>query len=132
MKRASGSFEVNVQPLSNAEVSADAMFGRFLLTKKFSGDLVADARGQMLSAGTATPGSAGYVAIDHVTGTLDGRKGGFVLQHSGSMNKGAPALTISVVPDSGSGDLAGIAGTLKINIIDKKHFYDFDYTLPES
>jgi hypothetical protein len=132
MKRASGSFEVNVQPLSNAEVSADAMFGRFLLTKKFSGDLVAEARGQMLSAGTVTQGSAGYVAIDHITGTLEGRKGSFVLQHSGSMNKGAPALTISVVPDSGSGDLAGISGTLKINIVDKKHFYDFDYTFPES
>ena len=132
MKQATGSFEVNVQPLSNAEVSTDAMFGRFLLIKKFSGDLVADARGQMLSAGTVTQGSAGYVAIDHVTGTLDGRKGGFVLQHSGSMNKGAPALTISVVPDSGTGELTGISGTLIIRVDNKKHFYDFDYTLPES
>jgi hypothetical protein len=130
MKHASGSFEVNVQPLSNAEVSSDALFGRFLLTKKFSGDLVAEARGQMLSAGTATQGSAGYVAIDQVTGTLEGRTGSFVLQHSGTMNRGAPGLSITVVPDSGSGELAGLSGTLKINIVDKKHFYEFDYSLP--
>ena len=130
MKRAAGSFEVNVQPLSNAEVSSDAMFGRFLLAKKFSGGLVAEARGQMLSAGTPTKGSAGYVAIDHVTGTLDGRKGSFVLQHTGTMNKGAPALSISVVPDSGTDELAGISGTLTINIVDKQHFYEFNYSLP--
>jgi hypothetical protein len=130
MKHASGSFEVNVQPLSNAEVSSDALFGRFLLTKKFSGDLVAEARGQMLSAGTATQGSAGYVAIDQVTGTLEGRTGSFVLQHSGTMNRGAPGLSITAVPDSGSGELVGLSGTLKINIVDKKHFYEFEYSLP--
>ena len=130
MKQASGSFEVNVQPLPNTEVSDDPMLGRFLLTKKFSGDLVADARGQMLSAGTATPGSAGYVAIDQVTGTLEGRAGSFVLQHSGTMNRGAPVLSITVVPDSGTGELSGLSGTLKINIVDKKHFYEFDYSLP--
>jgi hypothetical protein len=130
MKRAAGSFEVNVQPLSNAEVSSDAMFGRFLLVKKFSGDLVAEARGQMLSAGTPTKGSAGYVAIDHVTGTLGGRKGSFVLQHTGTMNKGVPALSIGVVPDSGTDELAGIAGSLTINIVDQQHFYEFDYSLP--
>jgi hypothetical protein len=82
----------------------------------------------MLSAGSATQGSAGYVAIDHVTGTLEGRKGSFVLQHSGTMNRGAPSLSITVVPDSGTGDLAGLSGTLKIDIIDKKHFYEFDYS----
>jgi len=128
MKTAKGSFEVTVQPLSNAEVSGDATLGRFLLTKKFSGDLVAAARGQMLSAGTATPGSAGYVAIDQVTGTLAGRAGSFVLQHSGTMNRGVPSLSITVVPDSGSGELAGLSGTLKIDIVDQKHFYEFDYS----
>ena len=128
MKTAKGSFEVTIQPLSNAEVSDDATLGRFLLTKKFSGDLVAEARGQMLSAGTATPGSAGYVAIDQVTGTLAGRAGSFVLQHSGTMNRGAPGLSITVVPDSGTGELVGLSGTLKINIIDKQHFYEFDYS----
>jgi len=131
MRRATGSFEVNLQPLPNTEVSADPLFGRLLLTKKFSGDLVAAARGQMLSAMTAVKGSAGYVAVDHVTGELDGRKGSFVLQHSGAMNRGVQTLTIMVVPDSGTGELAGLSGTLSINIIDGKHFYDFIYSIPE-
>jgi hypothetical protein len=130
MKTAKGSFEVTVQPLSNADVSDDALFGRFLLSKKFSGDLIGEARGQMLSAGTVTQGSAGYVAIDQVTGTLDGRAGSFVLQHSGTMNRGTPALSITVVADSGTGELVGLAGTFKIDIVDKKHFYEFDYSLP--
>ena len=132
MKRASGSFEVSVQPLANAEVSADPMLGRFLLTKKFTGDLDASARGHMLSAGTGVKGSAGYVAIDQITGSLGGRKGSFVLQHSGSMKRGAPTLSVMVVPDSGTGDLEGITGTLSINIVDGKHFYDFLYSLPAS
>jgi hypothetical protein len=131
MKRATGSFEVALQPLPNHEVSEDGHFGRLLLIKKFSGDLTASARGQMLSAMTTVKGSAGYVAIDHVTGELDGRKGSFVLQHSGAMNRGAQSLSIMVVPDSGSGELTGISGTLSINIIDGKHFYDFIYSLPE-
>ena len=131
MKTAKGSFAVTMQPLSNAEVSGDVMLGRFLLIKKFSGDLVAEARGQMLSAGTATQGSAGYVAIDQVTGTLEGRRGSFVLQHTGSMNRGVPTLSIMVVPDSGTEELTGLSGTLSINIIDGKHFYDFIYSIPE-
>jgi hypothetical protein len=132
MKRASGSFEVSVQPLANAEVSGDPLLGRFLLTKKFSGNLDASARGHMLSAGTGMKGSAGYVAIDQVTGSLDGRKGGFVLQHSGSMKRGVPNLSVMVVPDSGTGELEGITGTLSINIVDGKHFYDFLYSFAAS
>ena len=132
MKRATGSFEITLQPLSNAEVSSDALLGRMLLTKKFTGDLAASARGQMLSAGTSTKGSAGYVAIDHVTGMLDGRSGSFLLQHSGSMQRGAPTLSIKVIPDSGTEGLAGIAGTLSINVVDGKHFYDFLYSFPTS
>jgi len=132
MKRASGSFEVSVQPLANAEVSADPMLGRFLLTKKFTGDLDASARGHMLSAGTGVKGSAGYVAIDQITGSLGGRNGSFVLQHSGSMKRGSSTLSVMVVPDSGTGDLAGITGTLSINVVDGKHFYDFLYSLPAS
>ena len=128
MKRATGSFEVSLQPLPNTEVTADNQFGRLLLNKTFSGDLTATARGQMLSAMTTVKGSAGYAAIDHVTGELDGRKGSFVLQHSGSMNRGAQSLSIMVVPDSGTGELGGISGTLSINIIDGKHFYDFIYS----
>ncbi len=131
MKRATGSFEVSLQPLPNTEVTADNQFGRLLLNKKFSGDLVATARGQMLTALTHVKGSAGYVAIDHVTGELDGRKGSFVLQHSGSMNRGAQSLSIMVVPDTGTGELAGLSGTLSINIIDGQHFYDFIYSIPE-
>jgi hypothetical protein len=131
MKRATGSFEVILQPLSNSEITSEPLFGRLLLTKKFSGDLTATARGQMLSAGTLTKGSAGYVAIDHVTGSLEGRQGTFVLQHSGSMNRGFPTLSIMVVPDSGTDELAGLSGTLSINIIDGNHFYDFIYSIPE-
>ncbi|HET9864428.1 MAG TPA: DUF3224 domain-containing protein [Steroidobacteraceae bacterium] len=131
MKRATGSFEVSLQPLSNAEISDDPLFGRLLLVKKFSGDLAGAARGQMLSAGTATRGSAGYVAIDQFTGTLEGHRGSFVLQHSGSMNRGVPTLSIMVVPDSGTDELQGLTGTLSINVIDGRHFYDFIYSLPE-
>ncbi len=130
MERAKGSFEVSVQPLPNTDVSSDALLGRFLLIKKFSGDLEGRGRGQMLSAGTATKGSAGYVAIDHVSGTLNGRRGSFVLQHSGSMNRNVPTLTILVVPDSGTDELTGLTGTLSINIVDGRHFYDFLYSLP--
>ena len=132
MKRATGSFEVNLQPLSNAEVSNDALLGRMLLTKKFTGDLAASARGQMLSAGTSTKGPAGYVAIYHVSRMLDGRSGSFLLQHSGSMQRGVPTLSIKVIPDSGTEGLAGIAGTLSINVVDGKHFYDFLYSFPTS
>ncbi len=140
MKRASGSFDVSVQPLANADFSnedgsSNPLLGRFLLIKKFSGDLDARARGHMLSAGTATKGSAGYVAIDQITGALHGRKGSFVLQHSGSMRRGVPALSalsIMVVPDSGTGELAGLTGTLNINIVEGKHFYDFLYSIPAS
>jgi len=131
MKRATGSFEVSLKPLSNAEVSADVRLGRMLLTKKFSGDLSGSARGQMLSAMTAIKGSAGYVAIDYVTAELDGRRGSFLLQHSGAMNRGVPSLSIMVVPDSGTDELAGLSGTLSVNVIDGKHFYDFIYSIPE-
>ena len=130
MKRATGSFEVSLQPLSNADVSSDDLLGRLLLTKKFNGDLTATARGQMLSAGTATHGSAGYVAIDHVVGELDGRKGSFVLQHSGILNRSVSSLSIMVVPDSGTHELTGLTGTLSINIIGGTHFYDFIYSFP--
>ncbi len=137
MKRASGSFEVSVKPLANSpflneDGSADPMLGRFLLTKKFVGDLDASARGHMLSAGTPVKGSAGYVAIDQVTGSLDGRKGSFILQHSGSMKRGVPTLSVMVVPDSGTGELTGLTGTLNINIVEGKHFYDFLYSFPAS
>jgi len=125
--KAKGSFEVTLQPLPNADASNHPLLGRMLLLKKFDGDLVGEARGQMLSAGTQTRGSACYVAIDHFMGELGGRKGSFLLQHCGTMNRGEPSLAIHVVPDSGTDDFTGLAGSLKIDIVDGKHFYEFDY-----
>ena len=101
-----------------------------LLDKHYHGALEARGQGQMLSAMTATQGSAGYVAIEQVTGTLQGRSGSFVLQHHGLMDRGTPQLSITVVPDSGTDGLAGLAGRMAIRISDGTHFYDFDYMLP--
>ena len=105
--------------------------GRMSLDKLFHGDLEATGKGEMLTAGTDT-GSAGYVAIERVTGTLQGRSGSFALMHVGTMTRDAQQLSITVVPDSGAGQLVGIAGKLAITIDDGKHFYDFEYTLPET
>ena len=127
--RATGSFEVKLSPQAADDGSENPPVGRLLLDKQFHGDLEATSKGQMLAAGTAVKGSAGYVAIEQVTGTLKGRTGTFVLQHSGLMNRGEPQLTITVVPDSGTGDLAGLAGKMGIEIAGGKHSYDFEYTL---
>lgn len=129
-QRAAGSFVVKMAPLPLADANAPATSGRMSLDKTFSGDLVATAKGEMLTAGTAIKGSAGYVAIDHVTGMLAGRSGSFMLQHTGTMHRGAPTLSITVVPDSGTGQLAGLAGKLAIVLEDGQHRYEFDYTLP--
>jgi hypothetical protein len=102
------------------------------IEKQFSGDLEATSKGEMLTAGTSVKGSAGYVAIEKVSGALHGRSGTFVLQHSGTMTRGAPQLTITVVPDSGTGELVGLAGKMVINIVNGKHSYDFEYTLAET
>jgi hypothetical protein len=105
------------------------MLGRFTLDKQFGGDLEGTSKGQMLSAGTSVQGSAGYVAIERVTGTLHGRSGSFVLQHTGTMTRGAPQLTVSIVPDSGTGQLAGLAGTMTLDIAGGNHLYELQYTL---
>jgi hypothetical protein len=102
------------------------------IDKQFRGDLEASSTGEMLTAGTDVKGSAGYVAIERVTGSLHGRNGAFVLQHSGIMTRGVPQLTIAVVPDSGTGELAGLAGRMTIEIDDGKHSYGFEYTLGET
>ena len=133
---ASGAFDVQMQPQPAADetltpgATPGVTFGRLLLTKRYQGDLQATASGQMLSAVTPTAGSAGYVAIEHVSGTLHGRAGSFVLQHSGLMNRGDKQLSISVVPDSGTGELAGLQGRLDIRMTEGKHFYELVYTLP--
>ena len=129
---ASGSFEVQMQPQPPLDDSSTpgATLGRLRLDKRYQGDLQATALAQMLSAVTATAGSAGYVAIEHVSGTLHGRAGCFVLQHSGIMTRGDKQLSITVVPDSGTGELAGLEGRLDIGITEGRHFYAFDYALP--
>lgn len=104
--------------------------GRMSIDKQFHGDLEAVSKGQMLSVATRVKGSAGYVAIEQVTGSLHGRSGSFALQHTGTMTRGAPQLSVTVVPDSGSEELTGLTGTMTIIIVDGKHSYDFAYTLP--
>lgn len=126
---ASGRFEVKLAPQAGDDYADATTLARMTIDKVFHGDLEGTSRGQMLSAGTAIRNSAGYVAIERVTGTLHGRTGTFVLQHSGTMNRGAPQLVVTVVPDSGTGDLTGLSGTMMIAISGGKHAYTFDYTL---
>ena len=130
-QHAKGAFEVKVVPQAPEDKVGDPLVGRLSLDKQFSGDLEATSRGQMLAVSTEVEGSAGYVAMERVNGKLNGRSGSFSLQHSGTMTRGVPQLNITVVPDSGTGQLVGLAGKMTINIIDGKHFYDFEYTLAE-
>jgi hypothetical protein len=127
---AKGTFEVKLLPLADDHAEA-AGLARMSIDKQFHGDLQASSQGQMMSAMTSVKGSAGYVAIERVTGALAGRTGSFVLQHNGTMNRGTPSLTVSVVPDSGTEELTGLSGTLTIIIADGKHSYDFEYSLPD-
>jgi hypothetical protein len=128
--KARGTFDVKLNPQVTEGYDEEGTLGRLTIDKQIHGDLEATSKGQMLTGMTSMKNSAGYVAIERVSGTLSGRKGTFVLMHTGAMNRGAPSLTITVVPDSGTGELTGIAGTFMINIVDGKHFYEFDYTLP--
>jgi Protein of unknown function (DUF3224) len=124
---ATGSFTIKMTPQTWNE--SDQTLGRFLLDKQYTGDLEATSQGQMLSAGTAEKGSAGYVAIEKVTGKLHGRTGTFVLQHNGMMNRGNPELTITVVTDSGTGELTGLGGTMTIGNTDGQKTYDLAFSL---
>ena len=129
--RATGTFDVKVTPQPSDD-KGDGAVGRMTLDKQFHGDLEGTSKGEMLTAMTAVKGSAGYVAIERVTGTLRGRKGTFALQHTGLMTRGTPSLTITVVPDSGTDQLAGLGGTMAIVIAaDGKHSYELDYTLAD-
>jgi hypothetical protein len=130
--QASGTFEVKLSPQGQDDKVEGSSLGRMTIDKQFHGDLEATAKGQMLVAGTDVKNSAGYVAIERITGTLHGRGGSFVLQHSGVMTRGAPQQSITVVPDSGSGQLAGLAGSMTVIIEGGKHSYSFEYTLPEA
>jgi Protein of unknown function (DUF3224) len=132
MTHATGTFEVKLAPQSDGKPE-DSPIGRMLIDKQLHGDLEATSKGQMLAFSTDVKGSAGYVAMERVTGTLHGRAGSFVFQHSATMNRGVPQLSITVVPDSGTGQLTGLSGTFDIQIApDGKHSYTFDYTLPET
>lgn len=126
----SGTFEVNIQP-ENLSMTAkdDIQLARMSLDKTFAGELSAHSLGEMISAVSTTPGSAGYVAIEQVSGSLSGKKGSFVLQHYGVMNRGDSHLTLTVVPDTGTGDLVGLSGSMEIRIEDGQHYYDFEYAL---
>jgi hypothetical protein len=127
--RASGTFDVRLNPLDAYGSAADPMLGRMSIDKTFHGDLEATSVGEMLTAMTSVKGSAGYVAVERVSGTLQGRTGTFMLKHDGTMARGAQQLVIGVVPDSGTGELAGITGTMTIDIADGKHSYTLEYTL---
>lgn len=126
-----GKFTVKLNPLDfYAEAKPGLNLGRMSMDKTFYGELNATSQGEMLSAMSTTKGSAGYVAIEQVVGTLSGKKGGFVLQHFGTMDKGKDRLILEVTPDSGFDELTGISGTMEINIEDGQHYYAFDYELP--
>lgn len=130
---ARGTFEVKLNPQKPDDKEADSTnLGRLSIDKQFHGDLEASSKGEMLSVLTDVRGSAGYVAMERVSGALHGRSGTFVLQHSGTMARGAPQLSVTVVPDSGTGQLAGITGVMTIRVTDGNHAYEFEYTLAEA
>lgn len=127
---AKGEFIVKLLPLAVEGQPEGSKLGRMSIDKTITGDLIAVTSGQMLSAMTDVKGSAGYVAIERVEGALGGKTGSFVLQHTGTMNRGTPSLSVTVVPDSGTGELLGLSGDFKIIIADGKHNYEFAYILP--
>jgi len=132
-QHAAGPFEVKVTPQKpDTQVARAANLGRLTIDKRFHGDLEGISKGEMLATQTDTPGSAGYVALERVTGKLKGRTGSFVLQHSATMTRGTPVLSVTVVPDSGTGDLRGITGTMIVKVAtDGGHSYEFDFRLDE-
>jgi hypothetical protein len=124
--RATGTFDVKLNPQPPDESGV----GRLTIDKQFHGHLEGTSKGHMLAYTTEVQGSAGYVAMERVTGTVSGRSGSFVLQHSATMTRGEPLLVLTVVPDSGTEGLTGLSGKMAITIVEKKHFYEFEYTLP--
>ncbi len=130
MKKVSGKFEVRMQPEEISFIGTNGIqFGRMALNKTYQGALNATSQGEMLSAMTTTQGSAAYVAIEQVTGTLAGKSGNFALQHYGTMNQGKSYLKLEVVPDSGGGELGGIVGVMDIRIEEGQHYYDFEFEI---
>lgn len=132
LKHAEGTFDVKNSPLDADDATNGTGIGRFGLDKEFHGDLEGTSKGEMLGAGNPATGTAGYVAIEQITGTLNGRTGSFALQHFGTMEDNSFDLVVKVVPGSGSGQLTGIAGTMTIAISSGKHSWKLDYALPAS
>lgn len=128
---ATGTFDVKLTPQPPEDKTEGATLGKMSFDKQLHGDLEGTSKGQMLTAATDVEGSGAYVAMERVTGTLRGRSGSFVLLHSATMTRGTPQLAITVVPDSGSGQLAGLAGTMAIKIAEGRHSFEFSYTLPD-
>ncbi len=126
---ARGTFEIGMKTPPAGEGAGRVAVGRMLIDKQYSGDLIGIGQGEMLSAGNPAGGSAGYVAIEHVTGTLAGMVGSFALQHAGTMHDGGSHLSIAIVPGSGTGELAGISGKLKLDIVGRTHHYELEFTL---
>lgn len=131
-QQSAGAFDVKMAPQTAEATAAGETIGRMLLDKKYHGSLDATGKGQMLAMRTPVQGSAGYVAMELVVGKLDGKSGSFVLQHSGTMNRGAKQLVLNVVPDSGTGELVGLSGDMEIIIAEGKHRYKFEYSLPKA
>jgi hypothetical protein len=129
-ERAAGSFEIDLVPVPLRDGQPASAIGLLSIDKRFAGDLTGTSDGFMLASNSPTEGSAAYVAIENVTGALRGRQGSFVLQHTGAMSRGASTLTIVVVPDSGTDELVGLDGSMDIEVVDGRHEYTFDYTLP--
>lgn len=131
-RRISGSFDVTLAPRADAQGIGDPAVGRMSIDKQYHGDLEATGKGQMLGVRTAIKGSAGYVALERVVGTLAGRTGSFVLQHSSTMSRGKPVQSVAVVPDSGADGLVGLAGVMTIDNAESKHMYHFEYWFDEA
>lgn len=129
--RAAGSFTVSMTPAAPAARAGRTSLGRMLLDKVYRGELAATGKGEMLTAMTDTGGSASYVAIEQIDGVLLGRAGSFVVHHTGTMSGGVDRLAIAIVPDSGTGELTGIAGELRLQKVDGEHRYELLYTLPQ-
>lgn len=127
---ATGPFEVKLTPLSPDDKADSTTLGRMSNDKQFHGDLEATSKGEMLTATTSVEGSMAYVAIERVSGKLQGRSGSFVLQHAGTMTRGTPHLIVTVVPDSGTGQLVGLTGKMDVKITGGQHYYELEYTLP--
>ena len=130
-QQAQGSFAVKLQAQAPADNVASAQIGRQTIDKQFEGDLQATSLGEMLAVMSGVKGSAGYVALERVQGSLHGKRGSLVLQHNAVMNRGVPSLNVEVVPDSGTDELTGLSGTMRIEITQGQHYYVFDYSLAE-